>query len=314
MTKINEKAWAILTAEEKMAISLSLGYKKSSWEAGEIMSKSHYKFLEITSRAEKFLRMFTEYFDKSDSFIPYGLHISKDAKQYLRLAVLKRMVPRDIGEQMDNKGFRVMSYRDRLLEDQLMKIKISNDPLHKEFFHLILEFDRWNNFRILPRYWQQDSAFKRRIKSKELKYLKSICNLPPYSVRKLKEKFNRGGSHYTTIFNPELDRGFELISVVPEDFYALTQMGFPIFEKEFDAIEFAMLVVRYLESKISRTVSRVKAGLDFWAEFRQSISRARNFKDISGIIPNRKYQEDAFIEYEIKRRKRLKAIEKMQKI
>ena len=45
---MKSKAWQILNKDEKTALMLTFNQKKSSWEAGDIMDKSHYKYLEIT--------------------------------------------------------------------------------------------------------------------------------------------------------------------------------------------------------------------------------------------------------------------------
>ena len=304
-------AWNILTQEEKMAVTLSLGHKKSSWEAGEIMSKSHYKFLEIVARAEKFLRMFTEFWNKYHGLFPDDLELTKDVQEYLSMAIESRMIPRDIGEKMNNKAFMVISYRDRKMDDQLWILKKSSKEWDKDFLDLILEFDRWNNFRILPKYWQQESAFKRRIKGKELKYIKSICGLPKFSVDKLREKYeSKSGKIFTILVSELFPTGFMVMALKDrsKNISSLTAMGFPLYSNEIDANEMGYILSKYLFSKPQRGVSRVKLGLDFWDKFRVGLSKSTNYMEIMGIIPHRKFQEDAFIDNEIKRKKRIKAL------
>ncbi len=82
---MNREAWGILLKEEQQSITLSLGYSKSSWEAGEILKKAHYKYLEIAARGEKFLRMFTEFFEEHTYFIPNGVDISESFKRIPKL-------------------------------------------------------------------------------------------------------------------------------------------------------------------------------------------------------------------------------------
>lgn len=314
MSKVNKFAWEILTHEERMAVTLSLGHKKSSWESGEIMNKSHYKFLEIVARAEKFLRMFTEFYNKYGGFIPYEVQLSPDVESYLTMAVTKRMLPKDIGEKMTNRAFMVISYRDRLVDEQLWALKSVKKDYNQDFLSLLLEFDRWNNFRILPKYWQQESAFKRRIKGKELKYIKSICGLPKFSVDKLREKFeSQKGTVFTVLVSEVFPSGFLIMPIRDRGakLTALTAMGFPLFTTRGAAEEIAFLLANYLFSKPQRGISRVKLGLDFWDRFRESLSKSTNYTEIMGIIPNRKFQEDAFIDNDIKRKKRLNSLEKL---
>ena len=72
MNEIQNKAWNLLTEKEKQALTLGLGYAKSSWEVGEMMGLSHYKFLELKERAERFFKLFEityEGFITESSFI-----------------------------------------------------------------------------------------------------------------------------------------------------------------------------------------------------------------------------------------------------
>lgn len=55
----------------------------------------------------------------------------------------------------------------------MKRLKESEDEWDKDTLRLILEFDRWNNFRILPRMLQQPSAFKRR-SNKRIRYTSNI--------------------------------------------------------------------------------------------------------------------------------------------
>lgn len=56
----------------------------------------------------------------------------------------------------------------------MKRLKESEDPWDLDSMRLILEFDRWNNFRILPRMLQQPSAFKRRLNKKDKIYIKYL--------------------------------------------------------------------------------------------------------------------------------------------
>lgn len=58
MNEYQKKAWDCLTPTEQQSLFLQLSESKSSWEAGEILKLSHYKYLEIKERSEKFFRLF----------------------------------------------------------------------------------------------------------------------------------------------------------------------------------------------------------------------------------------------------------------
>lgn len=47
MNEAQQKAWSCLIDKEQQSLFLQLSESKSSWEAGEILKLSHYKYLEI---------------------------------------------------------------------------------------------------------------------------------------------------------------------------------------------------------------------------------------------------------------------------
>ena len=67
MNEAQQKAWSCLIDKEQQSLFLQLSESKSSWEAGEILKLSHYKYLEIRERSEKFFRLFSDFFEKHTS-------------------------------------------------------------------------------------------------------------------------------------------------------------------------------------------------------------------------------------------------------
>lgn len=61
MNEAQQKAWSCLIDKEQQSLFLQLSENKSSWEAGEILKLSHYKYLEIRERSEKFFRLFSDF-------------------------------------------------------------------------------------------------------------------------------------------------------------------------------------------------------------------------------------------------------------
>lgn len=61
MNDAQKKAWDCLNEIERQSLFLQLSENKSSWEAGEILKLSHYKYLEIRERSEKFFRLFSDF-------------------------------------------------------------------------------------------------------------------------------------------------------------------------------------------------------------------------------------------------------------
>lgn len=61
MTPYQQKAWECLKEEERQCLFLSLSENKSSCEASQIMGITHYKYIELRERAEKFFRLFGDF-------------------------------------------------------------------------------------------------------------------------------------------------------------------------------------------------------------------------------------------------------------
>ena len=309
--QLNKEAWEILTKDEKTALTLALGHGKSSWQAGEIMQKAHYKYLEIEARAEKFLRMFTEFYDEYGDLIPRGVDIPNTFKEYLSLVILSRLTVKDAIARIDDPEYKVSSFRDRIMEQGLIAMSKSRNQAEKDLFDLVLEFDRWNNFRVLPKGWQQPSAFKRRNKSKELKYLKNISQLPPISIEKVQELYSYTGNNdhlWVPIVSKTFKDLYKIMKVKDRPLVVdnLSKMGFVIFKDKLDAEEFAIQVHQYVFKKQVRDNSHVILGLKFWGRFRGLLIKAHNFNKLENIIPNRKFMEDARIEEGIQHKKKLR--------
>ena len=71
MNEAQKKAWDCLKDLEQKSLFLQLSENKSSWEAGEILKLSHYKYLEVgkgqksfSDYSRTFLRNTLLYFDQ----------------------------------------------------------------------------------------------------------------------------------------------------------------------------------------------------------------------------------------------------------
>lgn len=303
-TKINPEAWNLLREDERTSISLSLGHNKSSWEAGEIMQKAHYKYLEIQARAEKFLRMFTQHYQEYGRLIPLSVKIPLHLVEYLNCTIEKRMSIKDTSNYLYDGRYKVTSSRDRLLEETMRDLMAKTEKPYKDLTHIILEFDRWNNYRILPRVIQEPSAFKRRNKSRELKHLKNLQGIPDFSIVKLVERYEYMGSR-KSIYIP-------LLTAYYGDFYyilkvehkannvnQLSRLGLFVFLTPTDAEEFAELISDYTLRKKGHRDNKVMNGQRFWPKFRVQMKKAINHEILNNIIPSRKFLENAYFEVEL---------------
>ena len=288
MRKINEKAWSILKDEERTALNLQYGMSKSSWQSGEIMARSHYKYLEIKYRAERFLRIFTEHFELYDVVIPEYINCDEVVFYYLTRCLRMRMKPMDALVEWNKTHKRKIekSELNEKVEAQINKWKESESPDEKVVLELVKEFDRWNNFRILPRNCQEPSAFKRRVKNVYKRRVRLTTALPDLSIRKIKKIFlaKRKPCLYLPIINKKR------LIIIPiltnkKTLEVFKELQLYIFKDQEEAADYAKLIFKY----VSKTDRECKDGLEFWPTYRESIKRAVNYEAIDNIIPSRRH-------------------------
>lgn len=298
---MNSKAWDILLDEEKAALSLSINHSKSTWQAGEILQKAHYKYLEIHARSKKFFMMFTEYFKKTgDRLIPEDSEITWDFREFLVCTIEERMGYRDTLKLIGKSSELYSKYayqRDNKLVEYMDWLRKHKDPLHRDLYDLVKEFDRWNNFRILPESIQEPSAFKRRNKTRLVKHLKNVYTLDPLIVDYLNSsRFSPSKNSkvlYLPIVSDNYIKGYDIIKVVNLKMvvnYISKELQLYLFDSEELADDYGHLVEGYLVSK-NRTC---KVGQDFWPRYRLMIKKAFNYDLVNNIITRRNKLEEAF--------------------
>lgn len=86
MNEYQKKAWDCLTPTEQQSLFLQLSESKSSWEAGEILKLSHYKYLEIKERSEKFFRLFSDFSKYMSQYLDQIAHVKETSRIISRLA------------------------------------------------------------------------------------------------------------------------------------------------------------------------------------------------------------------------------------
>lgn len=317
---MNSKAWDILTKEEKSALSLATNYNKSSWQAGEILNKAHYKYLEIQARAKHFFKIFTIYFEKTDGeLIPKNSDMTWDLQEFILCTLQNRMGYREtlkaIGKESPICHKKAIK-RVEALKEYLLWLDNHPNKLHKDLYDLILEFDRWNNFRILPEELQEPSAFKRRNKTRLLKHLRNLKKLNPFHVDRLLNKFQApkgysGKILYVPLVSDSFLDGYKVIPIKATSKivnYLSSSLNLYMFKDEGEADDYGYLVEDYL-SKESKSC---KQGQQFWPEFRLKIQKADNYAQVNNIIPRRSNLENAFRDLDkihVKRKEAAKPID-----
>lgn len=296
-TKIETKAWEILTPDEKTAITLSLGYNKSTWEAGEILKKAHFKYLEIQKRASKFLEIFTNHFIKYEQLIPLGVSLPFAFKEYIHLTLVMRKNISQAVASIEDTRYSIALSRNRLIIEAMQTLKEDNSEESLDLYSLIMDFDRWNNFRILPLDIQEPSAFKRRNKARYKKHIKSLLDLPNLSLFKIIERFTYNGKYlkvYLPLVSTYLEEGYKVIPIKddPQNLKFINEGGLFIFKERELADKYAKLVKSYF----LKTEKNCKLGQKFWPEFRLLVDKSINFKELENIHKSRGYLDKALFE------------------
>lgn len=297
MNKSNKLALKILTEDEKAALMLSINYNKSTWQAGEIMGKAHYKYLEIQARANKFFKMFSEYFEATgDLRIPSTCNLNPFFRDFIVSTVFERKSPKEAIAEQIMSPLTVTSAKERIFDEQFKLLYNSEDPINQLFYDLIKEFDRWNNFRVLSISFQEPSAFKRRNKTRLIKHLNNLSNLDEFHIERFIKRFKwKPGREllYVAVLRKESEGGYDIIPIngtkdVVE--WVSKHLRLYIFKDEVDADTFGFLVNKYL----SNPNKDCKVGQKFWPVYRKTIELAYNYLDVNNIIPRRKHLEKAF--------------------
>lgn len=293
--KLNDKAWNMLTMDERSALRLQLGLGKSSWQSGEIMKRSHYKYLEIKYRAEHFLKLFTEYINLFGEVIPPNVSGNKDVLNYLRLCIEDRMKPMAALEILNKEKRIIKSVLNEKIINQVEEWQDSKNAYEVTLYNLVMDFDRWNNFRILPKAVQEPSAFKRRIKNSYKKQIKVTTNIPTISLDKLIK-------HYQTKNNPSVwvpliyknQPAVFKMKLNNQSYSIFKTIGLYVFDYKKDAEEYIEAVAEYT----GKGKKACTDGLDFWPKYREQIKKAKNYMDIQKITPSRKYLQTALSKLE----------------
>lgn len=289
------KIWAHLNDDEKMALTLATANGKSTWEAGTIMGKSHYKFLEIYHRGLHFLKLFTQHYQLHKDFFSSDLSIHPVVKTYLDLVMRLRYKPSDAFKKINHPIFNHSKHRLVIFEKELEKWRVSKIPSENLFFDLVMEFDRWNNYRILPRELQEPHAFKRRnknslrlvmrawmnFKDKQPLVLRSLLDLENPSSKGEKKAFvgiiTDGRSYQYKVIQISLDK--KTLSI-------LKSYKIFAFRKEKEAIDLMNITTDYFAKHEHKSAE----GLIFWPIIRLDVQKAINYNLLMGITPHRVIQ------------------------
>ena len=289
--ELNQRAWRMLSEDERTALSLQHGMDKSSWQSGEIMSKSHYKYLEIKYRAEFFLKLFTEHLELYEEVIPDYVTGDKIVLTYFNLCISKRLKPIPALSVITQEFGKIpkLLLTDRIIQ-QFKKWAKEDNVYNHSTMNLVKEFDRWNNFRILPKEIQEPSAYKRRVKNSYKKQIKTTCGIHVLAIDKIKKLYETTKS--PSMYLPLISENKPIIlrlKINKGSLGIVNTIGIYTFKNHNDADFYIQSIFNY----IYKGYKQCTDGLDFWPKYRDITQRAYNYQEVMKITPSRKYLQYA---------------------
>lgn len=281
MEKYQQQAWDCLTKREQDSLFLNISQGLSTRKTGEVLKMSHYKYLEMKARAEKFFKMFSDYFYLHPSLIRPGAPIIEPFKDYLYGCILKRLPKEEAINYAGDSAWVLREFNTKKITVNMERLKKSEDPWDQDLFKLIMEFDRWNSFRILPQALQAPSAYKRRTNKKYKIYLRYLHRIPDFKIRYMVDTYwkKNGKVRYIALVSSIFEYGYQVVPVGVKDQITkeLTEMKIYIFDEQLDADDFGLQVSRYFE------IGDPHSGLKFWKTFNELIEKSINYKEINNM-------------------------------
>lgn len=281
MEEYQNKAWDCLTKQEQDSLFLNLSQGLSARRTGEVLGISHYKYLELKARAEKFFKMFSDYFYIHPSLIRPGAPLTEAFMDYLYGCILKRLTKDEACNYAGDSAWVLKEFNTKKITENMKRLSNSENPWDKDLYTLIMEFDRWNSFRILPQLLQAPSAYKRRANKKYKVYIKYLNRIPDFKIRYMLDHYwkKSGKVRYIALVSSIFEYGYQLVPVGVTDKITqeLTDMKIYIFESQIDAEDFGLQVSRFFE------IGTPRSGLKYWAHFDELIERSINYKSINNM-------------------------------
>jgi hypothetical protein len=303
MQEFQQKAWMNLTEKERTALQLTLSFDKSPLEAAVIMNIYPYKFNELLARGKTFFFMFSSYYEFNQNLITEDMVIDSDLKKYLEALIVNRYTVKKAS--LVSPDFGVMEYSSKaLIIGEFLEYLREYDFM--DLYNLILEFDRWNAFRVLPKKYQKPSPFRRRQNRIYKKIAQKITQLTELSYFLLKEQYSR--SKPPLMFLPLVSSyepcGYSILEI-PLNNNNKKWMGknhLPCFKDKDAAYGMAMLLKDYNDLRNKSSYMARK----FWPNFKVILNKAVNLYDVLDIKDFQTALEDMSLNKQIKQLTRLK--------
>lgn len=241
------------------------------------------------------MKLFTDHFEMFGALVPSYITLDERFRKYLELTIGKRKPISEAVALIEDPVFSIKSFREKVISEQMAKLLRKNKVTVRTWALMVLEFDRWNNYRILPADIQEPSAFKRRNKKNEIRNLRNVADLNGFTIRRIKLKYEiKGEAPRKVLFVPVVEEQGKSGSIIKVEnnkttVEGLSKIGFYLFPKEKHAQEFLNHILLY---KLNDRKD-CKQGQRFWPKFRLLTQNSMNYNFIQKRVASRKFLETA---------------------
>lgn len=292
MQENKAKAWEYLLDLEKQSIYLTLGQGLSGCEAGEILGVTHYKYIELKARSETFFKILSDYFAKHKQLIRPQAGINPAFRDYIYGCIEKRLSLQAATIFAGEGSWSTQKIRNEEILSGMNSLLLSGNAWDRDLWTLIIEFDRWNNFRILPYEIQAPSPYKRKSNRQAKAYFRYLRSIPSNTIIKLNKTLWYKGKKtwFITLISDEFENGYGVIPIKPSNtnMQNLTIQRIYIFPEQSKAEEFGLMVLRQPHVLTS------KDGLTFWKEYQSIIQEALNYEKIDHTTKIKDFYDEQF--------------------
>lgn len=293
MKQSKKQAWEHLTTPERTVLQLCYGHDKTTNEVSIITNTALYKTQEILNRGKKLFIMFSEYYEAFGELMPLDLPIPSPLRLYL-LFTLKQRLHRS--EALNKVLRRYPLYNTRAFSPGIQKVleNISTEG-YSEFHELVLEFDRWNNVRILPKHLGRITPYPRRQMKTYWPMEEAIISTSEIAYRLMVSKFKQTEPPvvWLPLVGSYLPKGIQIIPMkkTPEALAYFADNKYLVFESRELATAMGKIC---LDRSFLGTPTRSES-FRFWPKFRDLAKEAITLGmmiDVQGLVEGREKYDD----------------------
>jgi hypothetical protein len=243
--------------------------------------------------------MFQEHFDYySDDLIPEECldDLDPDFVKFLTQVIIHRKkVNEAITETGSTRRLLVSEVRDKIIIKNMAYLRNSESLGAKSLYHIIMDFDAWNNFRVLPKELQEPHAFTRRNKNRYKKFISNLMGLNDFIIAQICDTYEAKGLDGAVLYLVLPYKQITQSKIIPIDkdpdtINQISNMGLFLFSSSDKAKEFLTLIVSYWNLDIKHP----KEGQVFWKAYRNILADVYNMRELENIVPDREIPNGSY--------------------